>query len=222
MKHKKAVIDAQKSVNSGKISKSITAAVKQGGPDPSLNLRLAAALQGAKTLRVPKATVEAAIARGVSPKDGSEGLVFNLYEGLFPESGIAVLIETMTDNQNRTVAHVKSTFRQFGGIMTSVKYLFEEVGEIQVQIMPSQEEELFDDAVEAGALDIINTGEDNFVKVITSTDKLSSISKKLQGAGYKLQSIDTVFNPCSKEKLVAPDEAAVLDSFKRFRSHLGM
>jgi YebC/PmpR family DNA-binding regulatory protein len=183
IKHRKAAQDAKRGKAFTKLIRELVVAAKQGGPLPEDNPRLRAAVDKALGANMTRDTVDRAIARGAgtSEADDMEELT---YEGYAP-GGIAVLIEVMTDNRNRTVAEVRHAFSKRGGNLGtdgSVAYLFSRKG--QLSFAPGvDEEQLMDAALEAGAEDI-EPNEDGSIDVTTPWENFAEIKAALEGAGF--------------------------------------
>jgi YebC/PmpR family DNA-binding regulatory protein len=173
IKHRKARQDASRGKIWTKVIREITVAAK-GGPDPDDNPRLRLALDKANASNMPKDTIKRAIQKG-----SGTGVIEELtFEGYGP-NGVAILVETMTDNRNRTVADVRHAFSKFGGNMGtdgSVAYLFNKLGIIQVA-SSYEEDSIMEIALDAGADDFIVA--DEFFEIITSTVNLSSVVEAL-------------------------------------------
>ncbi|MDA1341299.1 MAG: YebC/PmpR family DNA-binding transcriptional regulator [Proteobacteria bacterium] len=176
IKHRKARQDASRGKIWTKVIREITVASK-GGPDPDDNPRLRLALDKANASNMPKDTIKRAIQKGSGT--GEMGIIEELtFEGYGP-NGVAILVETMTDNRNRTVADVRHAFSKFGGNMGtdgSVAYLFNKLGIIQVA-SSYEEDSIMEIALDAGADDFIVA--DEFFEIITSTVNLSSVVEAL-------------------------------------------
>jgi len=160
IKYKKAALDAKRGKAWSKISRMIIVAAKQGGGDPSQNLTLRYAIDKGKAANMPKDTIEKAIKKGTG---GLEGLSFEevLYEGYGP-SGVAVMVEALTDNRNRTGPEVKRIFEKHGGSLGTsgcVNWMFTKKGLITVIAANSNEEQLLEIALGAGADDMQAEGE---------------------------------------------------------------
>ena len=179
IKHRKAAQDAKRGKLWTKLIREIAVAARLGGGDTADNPRLRAAVDNGLGANMPKDTIERAIARGVGGQDGNdvEELV---YEG-YASGGVAVLVEVMTDNRNRTVAEVRHAFSKFGGNLGtdgSVAYLFSKLGVIN--FAPGADEELIMDiALEAGAEDL-ESEEDGSILVTTPWEKLSDVVESLK------------------------------------------
>ena len=176
IKHRKARQDASRGKIWTKVIREITVAAK-GGADPDDNPRLRLALDKANASNMPKDTIKRAIQKGSGT--GEMGVIEELtFEGYGP-NGVAILVETMTDNRNRTVADVRHAFSKFGGNMGtdgSVAYLFNKLGIIQVA-SSYEEDSIMEIALDAGADDFIVA--DEFFEIITSTVNLSSVVEAL-------------------------------------------
>jgi len=188
IKHRKARQDASRGKIWTKVIREITVAAK-GGPDPDDNPRLRLALDKANASNMPKDTIKRAIQKGSGT--GEMGIIEELtFEGYGP-NGVAILVETMTDNRNRTVADVRHAFSKFGGNMGtdgSVAYLFNKLGVIQVAT--SYEEDLIMEIVlEAGADDFVAT--DDFFEIITSPSNLSIVAEALQAKNIETLDAET-------------------------------
>jgi len=188
IKHRKARQDASRGKIWTKVIREITVAAK-GGPDPDDNPRLRLALDKANASNMPKDTIKRAIQKGSGT--GEMGIIEELtFEGYGP-NGVAILVETMTDNRNRTVADVRHAFSKFGGNMGtdgSVAYLFNKLGAIQVAA--SYEEDLIMEiALEAGADDFVAT--DDFFEIITSPSNLSIVAEALQAKDIEILDTET-------------------------------
>ena len=184
IKHRKAAQDAKRGKVFTKLIRELVVAAKQGGPEPADNPRLRAAVDKALGANMTRDTIDRAIARGAgtSEADNMEELT---YEGYAP-GGVAVLVEVMTDNRNRTVAEVRHAFTKRGGNLGtdgSVAYLFSRVG--QISFAPGvDEEQLMEVALEAGAEDI-DTNEDGSADVITPWEDFAAVKQALEEAGLQ-------------------------------------
>ena len=172
IKHRKARQDASRGKVWTKVIREITVAAK-GGPDPNDNPRLRLALEKANSANMPKDTIKRAIEKGSGTGDTGD-LEEIIFEGYGP-GGVAILVETMTDNRNRTVSDVRHAFSKFGGNLGtdgSVAYLFKKLGIIQINKNYS-EEELMENVIESGAIDF--TEEEDFFEVTTDPNQFSRI-----------------------------------------------
>lgn len=157
IRHKKALTDAKKASVFTKFGKLITIATREGGSDPSTNVRLRLVMDQARSANMPKDNIERAIKRGTGElKDGA--LIENVeYEALGP-GGVAMIIQGTTDNKNRTVSEVKTILKKNGGQVASTKYLFEEVGALNISLEKIPDRDAFElEMIEAG----VHTIEEN-------------------------------------------------------------
>ena len=172
IKHRKARQDASRGKVWTKVIREITVAAKDG-PDPNDNPRLRLALEKANSANMPKDTIKRAIEKGSGTGDTGD-LEEIIFEGYGP-GGVAILVETMTDNRNRTVSDVRHAFSKFGGNLGtdgSVAYLFKKLGIIQIN-KNYTEEELMENVIESGAIDF--TEEEDFFEVTTDPNEFSRV-----------------------------------------------
>jgi len=160
IKYKKAALDAKRGKIWSKISRMIIVAAKNGGPDPAANLPLRYAIDKARAANMPKDNIEKAIKRGTGQLDGAN-FEEVIYEGYGP-AGVAVMVEALTDNRNRTTPEIKKLFERHGGSLGTsgcVSWMFSKKGLITVATSEADEEQLFEIALNAGAEDLQNTGQ---------------------------------------------------------------
>ncbi len=184
IKRKKGANDAKRGKIFTKLIKEITIAARMGGGDPDGNPRLRTAIIAAKSENMPKDNIARAIKKGTGDLDGA---VYEeiLYEGYGP-GGIAVLVETMTDNKNRTVADVRHFFAKSGGNLGEsgcVAWMFDKKGSITVDREGVDEDELMDLAIEAGAEDVIE--DETTFQILTEPDDFSEVVENLEKSGVK-------------------------------------
>ena len=185
IKHKKGATDARRGKIFTRLIKEITVAARMGGGDPDGNPRLRSAIAGARSENMPKDNITRAIKKGTGELEGE---VYDeiLYEGYGP-GGIAVLVECMTDNRNRTVAEIRHAFAKSNGNLGEsgcVAYMFDKKGVIYVDQSTTTEEELMDLAIEAGADDVEEDG-DQF-QVMTAADDFDEVREGLEKAGVNI------------------------------------
>ncbi len=204
IKHKKAIVDSRRGQQFTKLARAITVAARDGGGDPDSNATLENAVRKAKEASMPKDNIERAIAKGTGAgADGEAALESVLYEGYGP-GGVAVLVEAVTDNRNRTSADVRHAFSKHGGNLGepgSVAYLFDKQGTLAIDATKHDEDELMV-AVEAGAQDI--SAEDGLWEVVTEPADYARVLAALQDAGVEIDSAELAYRPSS---LVPVDEA---------------
>jgi YebC/PmpR family DNA-binding regulatory protein len=202
IKHKKAVVDSRRGQQFTKLARAITVAARDGGGDPASNATLENAIRKAKEASMPKDNIERAIARGTGEGGEADAIESVLYEGYGP-GGVGILVETLTDNRNRTSADVRHAFSKNGGSLGepgSVAYLFEKKGTIVIDATRYSEDELMV-AVEAGAEDI-STDDDVFEVIVEQAD-FARVLAALEAAGVEIQSAELGYRPTS---LVPVDE----------------
>lgn len=182
IKHRKGAVDAKRGKIFTRLIKEITVAAKLGGGDPNGNPRLRSAIASAKGENMPKDNIERAIKKGTGELEGVEYIEIT-YEGYGP-GGVAVLVDCMTDNKNRTVGEVRHAFSKHGGNLGEsgcVGYMFDKKGSILVDSKTIDEEKLMDLALEAGAEDVLEEG-DQF-QVVTAPEDFDAVRETLEGDG---------------------------------------
>jgi YebC/PmpR family DNA-binding regulatory protein len=187
IKHKKGAADARRGKLFSKLSRAIMVAAKEGGSDPASNLALQNAIEKARSYSMPKDNIERAIAKGAG--EGTDGASFEtvVYEGYGPE-GVAVIVEALTDNRNRTASEVRHLFSKHGGNLGAtgaVAWQFERRGVVLVDA-DVDEDELVLAAADAGADDVERDGS-TFV-VSAAPEELTRVREALEAAGFALQS----------------------------------
>jgi len=209
IKHKKAIVDARRGKLFTKLARAITVAAKEGGGDPDGNPALALAIQKAKDASMPKDNIERAIARGTGAGTDAESLESVTYEGYGP-GGVALLIEAVTDNRNRTGSEVRHILSKHGGSLGepgSVAYNFDKKGTIVVDAERYSEDDLMP-AIEAGAEDI-QIDEDVY-EVLTEPGDLTAVRAALEEAGVEVQSAEVVQRPRARVPLDEETAAKLL------------
>jgi len=199
MMHRKGKVDKIRSKLFTKLSREITVSAKLGTPDPDMNPRLRAAVQAARAANMPKDNIERAIKKSQGNIDNS--YEYSRYEGLGP-SKIAVIIEALTDNKNRTVSNIRSIFQKFGGeLLTngSVSYQFEQVGIIKLKKDLLTAEKVMEVAIESGA-DDCHTSE-LFHEIICKKDRLNTVRESVEKHFKDLDFVGLVWNPVNKVQL---------------------
>jgi len=184
IKRKKGALDAKRGKIFTRLIKEITVAARMGGGDPDANPRLRAAIASAKAENMPKDNIDRAIKKGTGEL---EGAVYEeiTYEGYGP-GGVAVLVDCMTDNKNRTVADIRHYFSKSGGNLGEsgcVAWMFDKKGTILVDKETIDEDDLLDKALEAGAEDVVE--EDNVFQVVTAPDDFESVREALEADEVK-------------------------------------
>ena len=204
IQHRKGRQDAKRGKVFTKAAKEIIIAAK-GGADPVGNSRLRAAIAAAKAVNLPKDKIEAAIRKGTGEDAGGD-LTETFYEGYGP-GGIAVMVETLTDNRNRTAANMRHYFDKFGGNlgqMGCVGFMFTQKGVIVVDLEDADPDQLMMDALDAGAEDF-DAGEEA-AQVTTDPDNFTAVCNALEEKGYKFISADVAQVPSTTTALTDPDQ----------------
>jgi YebC/PmpR family DNA-binding regulatory protein len=200
IKHKKAMVDSRRGQQFTKLARAITVAARDGGGDPEGNAALANAIQKARDGSMPKDNIERAIAKGTGEGADAAAIESVVYEGYGP-GGVAILVEALTDNRNRTSADVRHAFSSHGGTLGepgSVAYLFEKRGVIVVDASRYGEDDLIV-AIDAGAQDI--AVDDDLYEIVTEPGELGAVRAALEQAGIELESAEVTQQPTSRVPL---------------------
>jgi YebC/PmpR family DNA-binding regulatory protein len=206
IKHRKGAADAKRGKLFSKLSRAIIVAAKEGGPDPGANLALQNAVEKARSYSMPKDNIERAIAKGSG--EGADAAAFEtvIYEGYGPE-GVAVIVEALTDNRNRTASDVRHAFAKHGGSLGAtgaVAWQFERRGVVVVPGEGADEDELFLAAADAGAEDVDRDGD--VFQVTSAPDALGAVRSALEEAGFTVDSAELSLVP--KNTVEVADEGA--------------
>ena len=200
IQHRKGRQDAKRGKLFTKLIREITVAAKLGGGEPNANPRLRAAIDNGLSNNMTKDTIDRAIKRGAGGDDS--GNVDEIrYEGYGP-GGVALIVDTMTDNKNRTVAEIRHVFSKFGGNLGtdgSVSYLFTKIGLISLQ-NEVDEDTIMEAALEGGAEDIV-TNDDNSIDIITNPDNLVDVKEAILAAGYKPENTEVTMRASTTNEL---------------------
>jgi YebC/PmpR family DNA-binding regulatory protein len=206
IKHKKGAADAKRGKLFSKLSRAIIVAARTGGPDPDANATLAAAIQKARDSSMPKDNIERAVARGAGAAvDGDAGYETVAYEGYGP-GGVAVFVETLTDNRNRTASEVRHLFAKHdGNLGTSgaVAWLFERKGAVLVPASEVDEEDVVLAAADGGAEDVALEG--SSFQVTCAPDDLAAVRDALAAGGIPYESAELTMLP--RTTVAIADEA---------------
>ena len=219
IKRKKGENDAARGKIFTKFGRELTVAVKNGGPDPNSNSKLKDVIAKAKAANVPNDNIQRIIkkASGEGTENNFEEI---MYEGYGP-SGIAVIVETLTDNRNRTAGEVRHYFDKFGGNMGTsgcVSFMFDRFGVIVIEDEDEEldEETVMEDALEAGAADFLSE-EAGIFEIRTDANDLGAVRDALEEKGYKFSVAEVQYVPQTYVKLTNPDDAVkmqkMLDMF---------
>ncbi|MCZ6499532.1 MAG: YebC/PmpR family DNA-binding transcriptional regulator [Gammaproteobacteria bacterium] len=204
IQHRKGAQDKKRGKLFTKLIREITISARMGGPDPDANPRLRTAIDKARGQSMPKDNIERAVKRGGGDTDGTDYEEIR-YEGYGP-GGVAVLVDCLTDNRNRTVAEVRHAFTKYGGNLGadgSVAYLFNQVGQIS---LPGgvNEDQVMEVALEAGAEDVISNDDSSF-DVITDPLEFESIRDALAAAGLAAESAEVTHRASTSAELGEKD-----------------
>ena len=205
IKHKKGAADAKRGQLFSKLSRAIIVAAKEGGADPDGNLALQNAIEKARSYSMPKDNIERAIAKGSGADADASSFETVVYEGYGPE-GVAVLVEAVTDNRNRTASDVRHAFTKHGGNLGTtgaVAWQFERRGVVLIAAEGADEDELVLAAAEAGADDVELDGS-TFV-VTGAPEALTPVRKSLEEAGFSVESVELAMVP--KTTVAVADES---------------
>jgi YebC/PmpR family DNA-binding regulatory protein len=218
IKHKKGALDAKRGKLFTKLIKEITVAARTGGGDVDANARLRKAVSDAKGGNMPNDTIERAIKRGTGEL---EGVSYDeiTYEGYGP-GGVALMVESVTDNRNRTVAEIRHMFSKNGGNLGeagSVGWMFDKKGYIVVDKSTKSEDELFEIVTDAGAEDL-RDDEDNF-EIITSPDAFHSVLAAVKSAGIEPEVAEVEMIPQTYVKLEGPEARQMLKLMEVLEDH---
>lgn len=204
IKHKKGKEDAKRGKLFSKLSRAITVAAREGGADPAMNMALANAVEKAKGYSMPKDNIERAIQRGAGGPDGAsyENIV---YEGYGP-AGVAIIVEVLTDNKNRSAAEVRNIFNKRGGQLAqpgAVAWVFERRGSILVEAAKHGEDEVMSAAIEAGADDVVPDG--GQYQILTQPADFAAVRDALAAGGIEFEQAELTMVPKNTVKLEESD-----------------
>ena len=204
IKHKKGAADAKRGKLFSKLARSIIVAAKEGGGDPANNLALQNAIEKARSYSMPKDNIERAIAKGSGSGADADAFEAIVYEGYGPE-GVAVIVEALTDNRNRTASEVRHIFAKFGGNLGTtgaVAWQFERRGVVLVTSDGVDEDELFMAAADGGADDIEADGD--VIQVTSTPEALQAVRGAIEAAGFPIESAELSMLP--KNTVAVDDE----------------
>jgi YebC/PmpR family DNA-binding regulatory protein len=216
IKIKKSKVDQQRGKLFSKLAREIIIAAKEGGGDPSGNMRLRTAVDRAREASMPNDNIQRAIARGTG---GGEGEAYEemVYEGMGP-GGVALLVQVQTDNRNRTASEIRNLLTKAGGSMgASVGWLFEKKGFITIPRAAASEDELFAKAVEAGAEDMQTAGDE--YEITTAPEEFAAVRHALESAGYTPTSAEITMIPKTTVPLSGKEAQQVLRLMETLEDH---
>lgn len=205
IKHKKAAADAKRGKAWSKCARLIIVAAKTGGGDPESNLALRYAIEDAKAVNMPKDTIEKAIKKGTGELQ-AESYESAIYEGYGP-GGVAILLDILTDNRNRTAPEIKGLFEKHGGNLGSpgsVAYLFSKRGVVSLPKAAGQEDDIMAAVLDAGADDVVDAGES--WQVLSDPAQLQTVRKACEAAGLAVESCGLTMIPATTVA-VGPEHA---------------
>ncbi len=206
IKHKKGAADAKRGKLFSKLARAIIVAAREGGGDPSANLALQNAIEKARSYSMPKDNIERAIARGAGADGDGDAYEPIVYEGYGP-NGVALIVEALTDNKNRTASEVRHIFSKHDGNLAgsgAAAHLFERRGIVLVPSDGVDEDELMLAAADGGADDVELDG--SSFEVSSAPETLTSVREAIEGAGFTIESVEVALIP--KTNVTVDDEAA--------------
>lgn len=206
--HRKGKSDAVRSKVFSKLAREITVAAKMGMPDPAFNSRLRLAVTNARAQSMPKDNIDRAIKKAI----GSDGENYDeiRYEGYGP-GGVAIIVETLTDNRNRTASNVRSYFSKNGGALgetNSVGFMFDKVGEITYPLSAGSEDKVMEAAIEAGADDVESDEEGHYIT--TSFEAMVDVAAALEKVLGEAESVKAVWKPQTNTPIDAEKGATLM------------
>ncbi len=209
IKHKKARVDAKRGKAWSKCSKAIMVAAKEGGGDPAANLKLRYAIEEAKAVNMPKDTIERAVKKGAGELGGADFESIR-YEG-YGAGGVAIIVDALTDNRNRTAPEMREIFKKAGGNLGAsgcVSYNFEAKGLILIEEDKTSEEQIMELAIEAGAEDVAH--DEGAWSVTTDPSDFLSVKEAIDNAGIETASAELTMIPNQMQEIVGEDVAKVI------------
>lgn len=208
--HKKEKTDMQRAKIFTKIGKEISIAVREGGPDPVSNSKLKDLITKAKSNNVPNDNIDRIIKKAAGEGSGAEYVALQ-YEGYGP-SGIAVIVETLTDNRNRTAGDIRHYFDKFGGNLGQsgcVSFMFHEKGILAIEAEGLNEDTVMEDALEAGAADFATDGD--LFEITTEPDDFSAVRDDLEAKGYTFVTAELEKVPDVYTAITDPDAVVKME-----------
>lgn len=219
IKRKKGAADAKRGALFGKLSRAITVAAREGGGDPEANPALSLAIQKAKSNNMPNDNIQRAIDKGTGAGSDAETFEHVSYEGYAP-GGVAVMVEALTDNKNRTASDVRSIFTKNNGKLGkdgSVSYIFDRKGVILVLSEAVEEERLLEVALEAGAEDVEPL--EGEYRVLTDPQSFTGVRSALEEAGVEMESAEVTMLPQNTVTLDTSDAKQTLRLIDALEEH---
>jgi YebC/PmpR family DNA-binding regulatory protein len=195
IKRQKGVNDAKRGQMFTKLAREISVAARQGGGDPDANVRLRLAVQRARQINMPQENIQRAITKATGAGEEAQQLEEVTYEGYGP-GGVAIYVEALTDNRNRTVAEVRNVFTRNGGNLGengSVAWIFEPRGIVAINLDSQEADEITLQAIDAGAVDVNQDG--SMLEVYTDLENLETVRQKMEAAGLNIETAERTFVP---------------------------
>tara|TARA_B100001121_G_scaffold304969_1_gene321387 strand:+ start:450 stop:1175 length:726 start_codon:yes stop_codon:yes gene_type:complete len=212
IKHKKGKADKQRSKVFSKLSKEITVAAKLGDKDPAINPRLRSAIQAARSANMPKDNIERAINKSnINTQSNFENL---RYEGFGPEK-IAVIVETLTDNKNRTASNIRTIFQKAGGnlgTLGSASHNFTQLGVIKIDLNEISKDEIFELAIDSGANECFSTEE--YHEIHCTVNEIYSVKKNLEKRINNFISTEIEWVPLNKILISKDYQSSLIEFFE--------
>ncbi|MEO1534406.1 MAG: YebC/PmpR family DNA-binding transcriptional regulator [Planctomycetota bacterium] len=207
IRHRKERQDKKRSKIWSKCSKAIMAAARTGGPDPDTNLALRYAIDEAKYANMPKDTIKRAIDKGAGAGSG-DAFESITYEGYGP-AGVAIIVDTLTDNKTRTVGDVRNLFKKLGGSMGNsgaVSYMFSTKGQILIEAGKTTEDQIMELAIEAGAEDVeAPDADEGYWTVLTEIGEFIAVKEAIEAAGIEISEAEITKLPADTVELTGED-----------------
>jgi YebC/PmpR family DNA-binding regulatory protein len=219
IQHKKRRADAERGTRFTKLSRAIAVAAREGGGDPDGNPALALAIQKARDASMPKQNIERAIVRGSGTDPDADAVEAVTYEG-YGQGGVAILVEALTDNRNRTSSELRHLFTKHGGNIGepgSVAWTFEKKGELVVDRHRHSEDDLLV-AIDAGAEDVAVTG--NVWEIVTAPRDLDAVRERLAAEGVEIESARLVQRPITRTPVDEAQAAALTPLVDALEEHV--
>lgn len=218
IKHKKAKEDARRGKIFTKMTRLIAVAAREGGPDVNTNFRLRLAVDKAKSYNVPNDTIERAIKRGAGELEGDSYEEF-VYEGYGP-GGVAIMLQIMTDNRNRTAGDVRHLFSKYGGNLGEsgcVAWMFEKKGVVRIARNGADEDEVLMAALEAGGEDV--QSDDEGFTIYSDPASFEEVRNSLEEAGYVIESAEISMQPKNTVAVEGADAKRLLQLLEALEDH---
>ncbi len=218
IKHKKKAVDAKRGKLFTKLARAIQVAAREGGGNPDGNPALSLAIQKAKDAAMPKDNIERAIAKGTGADQDAQAFESIVYEGYGP-GGVALLVEALTDNRNRTGSEIRHAFNRHGGSLGepgSVAWIFEKKGELVADGGRYSEDDLMP-AIDAGAEDLALDGD--VFEVVTAPEDFAAVRDALTAAGIELDSAELAMRPTTRISVEEPEARSLLRLIDALEEH---